>query len=106
MARKTKCDVEQVLPSGHRGNLKIDVDSTVRFYEEVIRRRVVYRQYSLAIWPLTDSLARKVILLTRQHCESQTIQPRVAATSSIQTTRFRRLNTFPISILRDFHVAT
>lgn len=50
MARETKRDVEQVLLSGRSiGNLKIDVDPTVRFYEEVIRRRVVYRQYSLVI---------------------------------------------------------
>lgn len=61
-----------------RCDLEIDVEPRTlsRFYEEVVRGRAVYRQYSSARWPLTDSPARKAILLTRRRCVSRSILTR------------------------------
>jgi len=50
--------------------------TSLRFYEEVVRGRLVYCRYSSAVWPLIDWPARKVIPLTRQHCESRSMRTR------------------------------
>lgn len=70
MARETKRDVEQVLPTGRADALqpgnRCRPENSLRFYEEVARGRFVYRRYSSTVQPLIDSSTRKVILLTRQ----------------------------------------
>jgi len=71
--------------------------TSLRFYEEVVRGRVVYCRYSSAVWPLTDSPARKVILLTVSRATlwvAIDANARAAATSSIQTARLEANSLF------------